>query len=92
MLEERGVACPGRAYVEVPSRDSQIPPLATTNTPALHVLISTQQVLLANSENCLPQWFSEPLWTLPVLKGYGDITVVMNDLDLWGTALFKVFE
>lgn len=31
------------------------PPLATTNTPAPHVLISTQQVLLANSENCLPQ-------------------------------------
>lgn len=57
-----------------------------------HVLISTQQVLLANTENCLPQWFTEPLWTLAMPKGYWDITVVMNDLNLWGTSLFKVFE
>lgn len=37
------------------SRDSQIPLSVQPKQPSLHVLISTQQVLLANTENCLPQ-------------------------------------
>lgn len=74
-LGERGVAYPERTYMEVLSRDSQIPPLTTPNTPAPHVLITTQQVPLVKTENCLPQRFSEPLLTLAMLKGYWNITV-----------------
>lgn len=40
------------------------PALTTTNAHALHVLISTQQMLLAKTEICLPQWFTEAFSTL----------------------------
>lgn len=46
------------------------------------VLICTQQALLANSENCLPQWFTEPPWALGLLEGYRVSTAVMKDLDI----------
>lgn len=65
-------------------------PSRATDAPVLHVLISTQQVLLANTEICLLRWFSEPLSTSAKLKGYWDITMVINDLKLWGTILLEL--